>query len=1108
MGKKDDKTISDKYVKLSQIEHVLLRPDTYIGSVSTDTKTLFVANSEDVSNIKFEYKNIGYNSGFIKIFDEAITNASDYSIESGKVTYIKVNINGDIVTVENDGPGIPIIMHDKEKIYIPELIFGHLLTGTNYNDEEDRYVSGRNGLGIKCLNIYSKLFTLETADGKKHYKQEFKNNLSVIGKPVIKKSNKNFVKVTYKPDFERFGMTSIDADTKSIMIKRIFDIAAYNPTVKVYYNDKLIPIKTYKDYIKLFTTDESTIFHEKLNENWEVAIIKSPTDSFNHVSMVNGTSTYVGGTHVNHVSNGLVTTIKEQLERGVKGLNIRQNDIKNRILLFVNCRLPNPTFDTQTKENLTLKLNAALTKDVKISDALIKKISKSDIYTDLVELSLMKERLEAQKELNKQVSKRIRIDKLVDANNAGKLGKSQGCYLMLSEGDSAKNMCIAGFSVTGRDNFGVFPLKGKPMNVHGVSLSKVKENEELKNLIQILGLEMGKTYKDTSSLRYGKVVFTTDSDNDGLHIKGLLLEFFELFFPSLLRLPNNQHFIYEFVTPIMIATMGKKKKMFYKKNEYDKWVISTDNSSSYTIKYFKGLGTIGPVLGKELFKDLDKHLIPFHCTNSDKIHDVIDLAFNKKRADDRKEWLSEYKLNKNVLFDKFSQKTTYESFMLNEFIEFSMEDNVRSIPSVVDGLKPSQRKIIYTLLKMNSKNEMNVGELFGYVKSSAQYHHGNMSLEQGIITLAQDYMGSNNLSLLEPLGSFGTRLSGGKDSAAPRYIYTRLREITKDIFMKNDSEILNYLNVDGYVVEPDYYLPIIPHILLNGTEGIGTGWSTSIPKFKMEHIIEYIENKLNGKKNNITLTPFYEKFTGEIIYDKPNDNYITKGTLQKVNSTTITITELPIGVSNDNYYIFLEDKMIDTKLIISYEKNCTDEKVNIKIKMRKELLDTLSDDELYKMFKLDTNLSMSNMHLFDPSGKIKKYSNQYEIIDDYYAIRLDGYNRRKEYLLNKLRVKKVWFDNMIKFMKLIMKNEIKVSNVPVAKIIEALQSNGIIEIDGSYQYILNIPIYKMTKEELQKLKDDYIELKNKLKEIEETSIEKMWKDDLSVLKSALKKYNK
>jgi DNA topoisomerase II len=585
---------------------------------------------------------------------------------------------------------------------------------------------------------------------------------------------------------------------------------------------------------------------------------------------------------------------------------------------------------------------------------------------------------------------------------------------------------------------------------------------------------------------------------DGYHIKGLVINIFETFWPELLKM----NFIYEFVTPIVIATQSKRKKMFYKMNEYFKWLEETKTASSYKIKYFKGLGTLGPQLGKELFKDLDKHLIPFDYGNPKKTTDKIDLVFNKKRQDDRKDWLSNYKLNKK--WDKFSQKTTYESFIDNEYIEFSMEDNIRSIPSVVDGLKPSQRKILYTLNKLN-RGEMNVGEVFGYVKATAEYHHGPASLEQGIIGLAQDFVGSNNISLLEPFGSFGTRISGGNDSSAARYIYTDIRDITKDIFMNADNNILNYLQVDGKQVEPEYFVPIIPQILLNGTEGIGTGWSTKIPKYKLEDLIDYIDKKLDGVKRRAPLLPYFEKFDGEVFYDEEKDNCVTRGKIIKENTSTVRIIELPINVWNDNYYSFLE-KLIEKKIIKSYQKYCTDEKVDIRIKMFREILEPLTEEELMDIFELESIINMSNMHLFDATGKIKKYNSPEEIIDDYYKVRIDFYEKRRQFFLMKLKVKKHRLSNIGKFINLVIKGTIKINNVPMDKIIKQLQYNKIEEIDGSYSYLMNIPIYKLSKEELDKLKEEFNKVKTQINELNETTPVKMWHQDLVSLKASLRKY--
>lgn len=286
--------------------------------------------------------------------------------------------------------------------------------------------------------------------------------------------------------------------------------------------------------------------------------------------------------------------------------------------------------------------------------------------------------------------------------------------------NSAAGTVLTGFASTGRDYFGCFPLKGKPLNVRKETIAKIKENDEIKHIITALGLEFGKKYTSTRELRYGKLVIMSDSDNDGSHIKGLIINFFHLFWPELL----NLDFIYEFVTPIVKIEKGSEKnkqaKFFYKLDDYRKW--KELNEKGWFVTYYKGLGTIEPDEAIAFFKNITKHLIRFHQTEMEETTNAVELAFNEKRADDRKEWLLNYKGGVEV--DKFVKKTTYMSFFNEEFIQFSMADNIRSIPSIMDGLKPSQRKILYTLFKNNYKEKIKVSNLSGAVTEKSSYHHG------------------------------------------------------------------------------------------------------------------------------------------------------------------------------------------------------------------------------------------------------------------------------------------------------------------------------------------------------------------------------------------------
>jgi len=421
---------SKKYVKLNHREHILQRPDTYVGSITNEKKTIYLA--QDIN--KIYSKEIDYNPGFFTIFNEILTNAADHSIRTNKVKFIKINVTEESVSIENDGPGIPVEMHSKEKVYIPELVFGHFLTSENYDDSINRTWGGRNGYGAKLTNVFSTKFIVETADGKMKYKQEFFNNMDKKTKPSISKSNKNYTRITYYPDFEKFEMTKITDEIQAIFLKRAIDIGAYNPNIKIFYNNSLIPIKTFKDYMKMFIDEDNELFYEKLNDNWEIGVSKSQTDNFQQVSMVNGISTIIGGSHVNFISNLIVKALAEKIEKSSK-VNVKPGTIKNHLFVFINCKMSNPSFETQTKDNLTSKMTSDIVKNIELSESFIKKLATSDIKNDIVNFATLKEFQDAKKQTVGGQRTKVKIAKLDDANKAGKPTESAKCSLFLTEGD-------------------------------------------------------------------------------------------------------------------------------------------------------------------------------------------------------------------------------------------------------------------------------------------------------------------------------------------------------------------------------------------------------------------------------------------------------------------------------------------------------------------------------------------------------------------------------------------------------------------------------------------------------------------------------------------------
>jgi DNA topoisomerase-2 len=975
----------DSYTKKTQLEHILLRPDTYIGSVEKQTQQMWVFEQETSQIVN---KNITYVPGLYKIFDEIIVNAADNKQRDSSMSRIEVTIKPEdnSIRVWNNGNGIPVVIHQEHKIYVPELIFGNLLTGSNFDDKEEKTTGGRNGYGAKLANIFSRRFIVETADKTRNlkYKQEFANNMSQTSPPEISKFNgTDYTCITFFPDLDRFKMDSLDEDTVALLSKRVLDVAGTNngsgPKLNVFLNGNKIEARTFEQYIGMYRGLEPAVFFEKVSDRWEIGVGVSD-GSFQQVSFVNSICTIKGGCHVNYIADQITSRLMAVVKKKNKGEEVKANQIKNHLCVFVNCLVVNPAFDSQTKENLTTK-QSALGSVCTVSDKMMKRIEQSAIIDNILNWSKFKQTVELKKKGGSKRSKVLGITKLDDANCAG-TSKSIHCTLILTEGDSAKALAISGLGVVGRDYYGVFPLKGKLLNVREASHQQILKNEEIQNVAKILGLTFGKEYDENSikDLRYGHLMIMTDQDHDGSHIKGLLINFIHHFWPSLLKVDG---FLQQFITPIVKVSKGKRELTFYTIPEYTEWKKHHDDGKGWKIKYYKGLGTSTAAEAKEYFSNLKTHQINFKW--DDRASDMIDMAFAKKRVDDRKLWL--LSMEQGVYMDYKVESISYDDFINHELILFSNADNERSIPHFMDGLKPSQRKVLFSCFKRNLKQEIKVAQLAGYVSEHSAYHHGEASLTQTIINMAQNYVGSNNINLLSPCGQFGTRLMGGKDAASPRYVFTKLEAVTRCIFHPDDDALLDYLDDDGQSIEPTFYVPIIPMALVNGSEGIGTGWSCSIPSYNPRDIINNLRSLITSKLPE-DIQPWYKGFTG-IIQAKSGSNFSMFGIIEQVDESTVLISELPVGKWTCDYKQFLESAIIggapaakdDTgptivPFIKDFKENHTDTTVSFTVSMPPEkLTEILNDDKggLMKKFKLESTVATTNMHMFDLNSQIRKY---------------------------------------------------------------------------------------------------------------------------------------
>ena len=1121
--------LEKQYQKKTDKEHILDNPDTYIGSVENVDTTSYIF---DESNNNFVNKTIHYIPGLYKLFDEAIVNCRDHSVRIRQamndckpntlpMSYIHVEIDKDtgVISMTNDGNGIDVAKHPTYDIWIPEMIFGHLRTGTNYDKSEKKIVGGKNGFGSKLIFIWSTFGSIETVDHQRKlkYTQSFKNNLDIIESPVIKKHHgKPYTKISFRPDYHRLQKNGLTDDEIALFKKRVYDIAAVtDKSVKVKYNGEQIPIKDFQQYIDLYIGNkvDNKRVYEQSDPRWEYAVALSPSEEFNQVSFVNGIYTGKGGKHVEYVMNQIVKKLSAYILKKKK-VEVKSTTIKEQIMLFLRCDIENPAFDSQTKDYMNTPMNKFGSGCV-VSDKFIEKIAKMGVMESACALTEVKQNKTAKKSDGSK-SKSIRgIPKLVDANYAG-TADSDKCTIIFCEGDSAKAGIISGLSKEDRNIIGVYPMKGKLFNVRGEALQKISENKEIIEIKQILGLETDKVYESVADvkkhLRYGQILFMTDQDLDGSHIKGLGINLFQSQWHSIAKL----NIIGFMNTPIIKAKKGSQEKVFYNDGEYEQWKSENDDGRGWKIKYYKGLGTSTSKEFKEYFQN--KKVVKFQYTeNSD---DTIDMVFNKKRADDRKDWLGNY--NRKTYLDTNHETISFEDFVHKEMIHFSKYDCERSIPNMMDGLKISLRKILFSAFKKKINSEIKVAQFSGYVSEHSGYHHGEASLNGAIVGMAQDYVGSNNINLLMPNGQFGTRLAGGKDSASERYIFTEMNPLTRYIYRDTDDKILDYLDDDGMSVEPIFYAPIIPMVLVNGSKGIGTGFSTDIMCYEPVKIIEYIKNKLSSIENTEKLMPYYENFKGSIS-SISESKYLIKGCYEKINSTTIRITELPVGTWTDDYKKFIED-LIDgvkkggkkVKKIKDYNDMSTDKTVDITITMaNSNVIDDLESEQcdygcngLEKYFKLYTTNSTSNMHMFNHEEKLRLYKNAEEIIDEYFDVRLSMYNKRKEYLIKILEKEMILLSNKAKYIMEVLEGTIDLRKKKKEEITALLKSKNydVIDDDEDYKYLIKMPMDSVSEENVSKLINDHENKNKELKLMKDLTIQKMWLNELEELLEQYVKY--
>lgn len=1098
-----------KYTKLNQISHILLRPDMYVGSIESKENNEWTYH-ESLDRIISE--KIMYNDGIFRCFTEVISNAIDNFFRSLKgptpMTILEVNYDEKTQKIEvmNDGNTIPIRIHE-EGVYVPELIFGHLLSSSNFDDNDYRISSGRNGLGVKLLNVFSKIFAIECYDKENEilYRQVWKENMGKKENAILtkRKYKRGYTKIKWLLDFSKFKLSSSEESGRYSVamiqcLQKILIDASMIMGIPVKWNEKKFFIKNYVDYCKYFRSHDKFFLEGRFSNDafHEVhyCIVPSIGNGVEHISFVNGVYTKDGGNHVDVFSSKFFAILVARLKK----YNISMRELRRHFTIFLKVFVSNPVFTSQSKTKMISSKKDCYSL-IEFEEKDIQKILKWDV------IDRLKEEFELKRELALKQTEKKRGFKAIhgyDKANFAGTKKSKQCSLILCEGLSAKTFATKGITKgfhqkRGRDYFGIFPLRGKPLNVKNCSTNAITSNEEIKNIIQILNLKFGYDYErdeNFDTLSYGDVIILTDADTDGMHICALIINIFSCLFPSLLL---HRPFLKLMMTPIAKIKISKSNHLvFYNDYEYQKKLESLgDEVGRYDIKYFKGLGTSND---EEIRESFAEKVVRFEA--DDKAMENLNLVFLKTMTNERKDWL--------LTLDEKSYQVpdiTYpiSQFLYQDFIKFSIDDNKRSIPMIFDGLKPSQRKIICSLFKKKlnfQSKSMKVAQLAGYTAESCAYHHGEQNLSETIIKLTHDFPGSNNINLLYADGQFGTRIQNGKDCASPRYIYTKLSAITSKIFIAEDEVLLPLEMEDGQQVEPSYYIPILPMILVNGCKAIGTGWSSFIPNFKVEDIIDkliyLIQNDLEGFEQ-MELIPYYRNFKGTIEKQKEK-HFVTRGILREnkmKNKILYEVTEIPIGESIDNYKSYCE-KLVENKVIKNFKNFSSADTILFQFEKheltKKEMdLDTL---------KLKSNLSLSNMVLFQKGNKIKKYENIDDIFYDFYDERLLFYEKRIQNDIKKLNEKQKELDQKSKLIQKVIENEIILSNKSNQEILSQLQLCGFSKND--FEVLVNLPLKMLTHEYYSKLLNEIKCIVREIAHVQKIRAKELWEKELKELKQA------
>ncbi len=1228
---------------LNPFEHAFQRPDAVIGSKATVKKLMYVFNSpsdsitgegDDLSEASGDsateegcsaqsgknrpliiQKKIKYNQGLLRIFIEAMSNAIDnlwrsskHDIKMKKIDFVLDNDpESDYygwITITNDGYCIPIEKIEykfkdqrtkkvrKEMLYPAEVFFGEMHAGTNFEDDNTRKTSGRNGMGAKAVVIFSKEAIIEhtnPTNGKK-FVQNYRENGTDRDKPTITscKTKTGYTSISFLPDYAYFSYPDEDDPRMDedffVLMKRYVYEASMITGLPVTLNGEKIMVKDLSKYVRLYypNVKENCMMAFKAPNGDECVLIErtsdaSAEDDISQVSWVNGINTINGGIHVEAWKSAILPSLVKAFnarkpKKGQKAvLKATAKEIYPYLTLFVRAEAVGAMFDAQPKNIFTelpgnvkkISLCGAdknkQTTFNKLVTENVKKILKWNFVELLEEKLAMKiERTQVKKEGT--TKKRIAFGDVAEEANFAGTKRSGECTLWVTEGKSAKTFAkriISGIP-NGTDFHGVFALRGKFLNVTNASAQEIRENKEMQIFKNLMRLVTGVDYNDPEmrkTLKYGKIMIAADQDDDGFHIRGLFLLCIWKLWPSLFDLVTHdgKHFVCSISTAVVMARSGKggaNVKMFYSNPEFKAWYETQGKVKGVSIKYYKGLGSHEPSEAK-LY---NQNLKSIEYTLDGEEEDYMDLGFRKDQANSRKTWITRdmIKPGEMLLSEEpvvpitIDGELSLSSFVDTQLIIYHKMVLRRALPNIYDGFKESQRKAFYGILMDRDARQkaQNLENLAGSVKKLTGYHHGGSALEDTMKKMAQGFVNSNNIPLLTNEGEYGSRSAGGKDASAARYISTRLEEITWVLFSSMDEPLLKHMHDDDQKVEFEFFMPILPLILINGANGIASGYSTEIPCYNPEDLVKWIQAWIKGETDKLKrLVPWYRGFIGkiELIKKVGKSSYtvVESSDTQKPTSWRSTgileegkkgwwkIRELPIGMWTDSMKEYLEYLWTGEPPAGSKKKKAdkwiTDTPrwkgtANTAIWDFKPVKDFTPEISVSGKFKnMQTMFSLTNMHVIDENNYPHKYFSPEDLLKDFCVKRLEYYGRRKKYWTGEYQKQLDRESDRYKYVKAVIEGKLAMKQED-AKLEAAMIKLGLrkvvahddsVKSKASFDYLLSMQMRSiMSANKLEEIKKEVERIKALLLHMKTKTPEELWQEDLDTFKIAYAKFLK